>query len=231
MPSRRVASITSVPAGTSTSRSSILSFTSFVSAIGSLPQADHRFGSFVVSAASLQVIFEFVAEFLHDADGGHRGGVAERAEGAAEHVLGELADQVDVFRAAEAGVEALQHSIEPVRAFAAGDAPAAGFVRVEVHDAARHIHHAGVFVDDDHAARAEHGTGLGDGVVVHGDINFVGFEDRAGASARDDGLQFLPAAHAAGHFIDELLHVHAERNLIDAGLVHVAGDAEKAGTA
>src|SRR5215831_9747764 len=117
------------------------------------------------------MVLELVTEFLHDTDGGHRGGV-KRAEGAAEHVFGELSDQIDVFGAAQAGVETLEHFVEPASAFAAGNAPAAGFVRVKVHDAAGHVYHAGIFVDDYHAAGAEHGAGLGNGVVIHGDVDF-----------------------------------------------------------
>jgi hypothetical protein len=70
------------------------------------------------------VIFELFAELLDEAERGHRRCVAERAEGAAHHVFGEVLNVVDVFLAA-AGVEAGQRLLEPVRAFAAGDAPAA----------------------------------------------------------------------------------------------------------
>ena len=52
------------------------------------------------------MVFKFAAEFLHDADGGHCGGVAQGTEGAAQHIFGKLADQVDIFGAAKAGVEA-----------------------------------------------------------------------------------------------------------------------------
>src|SRR6516162_6559764 len=145
------------------------------------------------------MVFELVAEFGDDADSGHCGGVAERAEGASEHVLGKLADQVNVFGASEAGMEAIEHLLEPGGALTAGDAPAAGFVGVKMHDAPRHIHHASVFVNDDHAARAEHRPGFGDSVVVHGDINFIGFEYGAGTATRNDGLELFASTDAAGN--------------------------------
>src|SRR6266404_7452859 len=101
------------------------------------------------------MLLKFVAPFLHDADGGQSGGVAKRAEGAAQHIFSEVADQIDIFRASKASVEALEHLAQPCCAFAAGDAPAAGFVRVEMHDAARHVDHASVFVHHNHAAGAK----------------------------------------------------------------------------
>src|SRR6266446_6156160 len=119
------------------------------------------------------MLLEFFAPLLHDADGGQRRGVAERAEGAAQHIFGEVADEVDVFRTPETSVKTIEHLAQPSGAFAAGDAPAAGFVRVEMHDAARHVHHAGVFVHDDHAAGAEHRASFSYRVVVHGNVDFA----------------------------------------------------------
>src|SRR5262249_26956449 len=104
---RLVASITSVPAGTCTSRSLIFSVTNFCSAMTlARPHGYKRFRRFV-RAAPVQVIFKFVAPLLHDADSRQSGGIAERAEGAAEHIFRQVAHEIDVFRAAEAGVEAL----------------------------------------------------------------------------------------------------------------------------
>src|SRR5579859_2531141 len=174
------------------------------------------------------MIFEFVPPLLHDADGRQCGGIAERAESAAQHVLGKFADHVDVFGAAKPGMEALEHFAEPGGSFAARDAPAAGFMRVKMHDPARHIDHAGVFIHHDHAAGAEHRAGFGDGVVIHGQINFVGGEDRARTAAGNHRFEFFAVGNAAGHFVDELFHVHAERNFVDAGLIDVAGNAEQA---
>src|SRR5260370_8105110 len=102
------------------------------------------------------MLLEFFAPLLHDADGGQRRGVAERAEGAAQHIFGEVADEVDVFRTPETSVKTIEHLAQPSGAFAAGDAPAAGFVRVEMHDAARHAHPAGVFVHADLPAVPHH---------------------------------------------------------------------------
>jgi len=77
------------------------------------------------------MILELAAEFLHDADCRHRRGVSERAERPPQHVLRKLADHVDVFRAPQASVKTIQDLLQPACAFAARDAPAAGFVRVK----------------------------------------------------------------------------------------------------
>src|SRR6516225_6392235 len=132
------------------------------------------------------MIFKLVAKLFHDADGGHGCGVAERTKCAAQHVRGKIADKADVFRPAVARVKTVQSLLQPGGSFAAGNAPAAGFMGVEVHDAASHVHHASIFVDDHHAAGTEHRAGLSDGVVVHGDIDFVGLEHRAGTATGND---------------------------------------------
>src|SRR2546430_11782690 len=80
------------------------------------------------------MIFKLVAPFFHDADGRHRCGVTEGAERAAQHVFRKVSDEVDVLFATETGVKALEGLAQPGGPFAAGDAPAAGFMGVEVHD-------------------------------------------------------------------------------------------------
>ncbi len=106
---------------------------------------------------AVQMLFELFAELFDDRNGRHGGRVAQRAERAAQHVLRQCR------RAARCRSAVPPPSWKRVRilrqpggAFAARDAPAAAFVRVKPHDAQRGLHHAGVFVHDHHAARAEH---------------------------------------------------------------------------
>src|SRR6516162_257 len=174
------------------------------------------------------MVFEFVAELGHDANRWHSRCVAERAEGAAQHIFRKLADHIYIFRAAEPVVEAIEHFAQPSGAFAAGNAPATGFVSIEMHNAASHVDHAGIFVDDHHAARTEHGAGFGYGVVVHGHIDFVSLEERAGAAAGNNRFQFFAARNTTRHLVDELFHVHAQGNFVDAGLIDVPGDTKEA---
>src|SRR5579863_575839 len=110
----------------------------------------------------VQVIFKFFAKLLDESQGWHRCRIAERAEGAAHHVFGEVADIVDILRRAEAGMETRQGFFEPVGSFTAGNAPAAAFVLIEADGAECEFDDAGLIVDDDYAAGAEHGSGLAD---------------------------------------------------------------------
>src|SRR5260221_1692886 len=100
-----------------------------------------------------------------------------------------------------------------------------------MHDAAGHVHHAGVFVHDHHAAGAHHAANLGDRVVVHCHVDLGSGEQRAGAAAGNHGFEFFAVGYAAGHIVNELFHVHAEWNFVDARLVDVTGDAEQASSA
>src|SRR5277367_781037 len=167
------------------------------------------------------MVFEFVAPFLDDADGRQGRGIAERAESAPEHIFGKFVDQRNIFGAAAALVETVEHFAQPGGAFAAGNAPAAGLVRIEVHDAAGEVHHAGFFVNYDGAAGAEHRTDFGDGIVIHVDVNFAGVEQRAGTAAGNHGLQFFAAAHAASDVFNQLAQIESQRKLIDARLIDV----------
>src|SRR5207248_1390216 len=136
-------------------------------------------------------------------------------------------DQIDIFTPAQASVKTLQHFTQPGGSFAAGNTPAARFVRIEMHDAPRHIHHAGVFVHHHHAAGTHHAASFGDAVVIHGKIDFVGSHQRAGAAAGNHRFQLFAVRNSAGHFIDEFFHVHAKRNFVNAGLVDMSSNAEQ----
>src|ERR1700726_721697 len=136
MPMRRAASITSVPGGTVTSRSSIFRVISFESAIfvpGSSTHACQHVGWLKGTLAG-KMLFEFVSPFLHDTDCRHGGGVSQRAKRFAEHVFRQFANHRNVFGPRAAGVETIEHFAQPARAFPAGNTPAAGLVRVKVHD-------------------------------------------------------------------------------------------------
>ena len=53
-------------------------------------------------------------------------------------------------------------------------------------------------------------------------------EDGAGCAAGDDGLELLAVRDAAGYLVDHLLEVVAHGQLVDAGALDVAADAEEA---
>src|SRR5258706_16138111 len=86
MPAWRAASIISVPLGAWTGLPSIVR----VTRSGMLDH--HRFGN--------NILVKIAGEFLDDGDRRHGGGVAQRAEGAAQHVLRKLAQQCGVLASA-----------------------------------------------------------------------------------------------------------------------------------
>src|SRR5579884_2382186 len=151
MPAAFAASITRVPGAAVTAFPSIVSFTGSAIALNSFRSHRGRVGTprraegprtascghhFVLVGArfAVQMIFEFAAELLHDGEGGHSRGIAQRAESAAHHVARNIADQVDVALGAAARVEAVENLAEPGSTFAAGNAPSAAFMRIEAHD-------------------------------------------------------------------------------------------------
>ncbi len=131
------------------------------------------------------------------------------------------------LRLAEAGVKARQRFFEPVRSLAAGNAPAAAFVLIKADRPQRKLDDAGLVVDDHHARRAEHRAGLAHLVEVHADVDLFGQQHRSRRAAGDDGLQSTPAAHAARYFVDHLFEVVAHGQLVDAGPLNVAANAEE----
>src|SRR5260370_15407421 len=114
MPAWRAASMMSVPLGASTGLPSIVSFTRS----GILDH--HRFGN--------NIFVEIAGEFFDDGNRGHRGGVAEGAEGPAQHVLRKLAQQRDVFAAALSLAHPREDLTHPRGALAARTPPPAAFV-------------------------------------------------------------------------------------------------------
>src|SRR5205085_11149526 len=140
MPTRFAASINSMPAGASTGISSIVSLT------GSAMNLYNRQLVIVRTGLAFEMRVEIVAEFFNEGDGRQRGGVTERTERAAEHILSELTDQHDVAALPHAFMEPHEEFAQPRGAFAAGDAPAAAFMRVEADNPQQGLHHARVLI-------------------------------------------------------------------------------------
>src|ERR1700733_518807 len=176
----------------------------------------------------LNVSLELAAELLEKADHRHGRCVAERAEGAAQHVLGEVAHVIDIFHRAVAFVEAGHRLLQPVCAFAAGDAPAAALLLVELDGAERKLDDRDRLIKDDDAGGTEHGTRLAHLVEVHANIDLVRAEDGTRCAAGHYGLECLAVGNAAGNVVDHLLQVVTHRQLVDAGPIDVAADAEQA---
>src|SRR3954454_14190038 len=114
MPTFFAASMTKVPGAACTSCQWFVSFTR--SAI--LPLDRHQPPRLLVGTRlPVQVILEFVPELLDNRNGRHRRRVAPRTKYPPEHVLREIADQIDIAPHAAALVETRQNLLEPGRAF------------------------------------------------------------------------------------------------------------------
>src|ERR1019366_1265268 len=100
------------------------------------------------AAAAIEVGDVLVAEVLDRR--GHRAGraVAESTKRAAEDVLGEVEQRLDVLLVAHTTLEAFEDLHVPEDAFAAWRALTAGLVRVELTPAQHGPHHAGRLVEE-----------------------------------------------------------------------------------
>src|SRR5260221_12277214 len=114
----------------------------------------------VRTGLAVQVIFKFLTPLLYDGHGRDSSRVAQRTEGASQHVLRKIINVVNVAFLAAAGVKARKSLLQPVCTFTAGDTPSTAFMLVELHDAERELDHACVFVANDNSARAEEASGL-----------------------------------------------------------------------
>src|SRR5579859_442775 len=178
---------------------------------------------------AFQVCFKFAAPLVDDGHGRDGRGVAQWAKGAPQHVLGQVFDVVDVLAQPPAVVEAGKRLLEPVSAFAAGNAPAAALVLIELHDAQREFDHAGLVVDDDNATRAQELAALAEGVKIH--VHLVCFfsrENEGGRSAGNHGFQFASVGNAATHVVDHFFKRITQRQFVNAGLVDMSAQAEEA---
>ena len=121
----------------------------------------------------MDVRLVFVSEVAQRGQYGVGARLAQAAQGGFLDDARELLERRDVLRLAPSLADLLEDLQQPARALAAGGALAAGLVLNEIHEEARHVHHAGVLVHDDRAARAHDGAHLGDGLVVHGDVQVL----------------------------------------------------------
>src|ERR1035441_5377687 len=96
---------------------------------------------------AVQMVLELLAELLHKGQRGHGRRIAQRAKRPAQHVLGKILNVVYVLRRSKAEVEASDRLLQPVGAFAAGNAPAAALVLIEADGPQRKLDDAGPVVE------------------------------------------------------------------------------------
>src|ERR1700679_1316082 len=104
------------------------------------------------------MIFKFFPKLLYERHGGHRRRISKWAKRLTQHVLRQVINIVDVFFYTAARMKPRQGFFQPVRAFAAWNAPAAAFMLVELHSAKCELHHAGGVVKNYNAPGSQHRT-------------------------------------------------------------------------
>src|SRR5438874_5048776 len=115
----------------------------------------------------IDVVLEFIAKMLNEALDRQRGGVSQRAYGAAGDVVGHGDQQVEVFVPALPVLDAVDYAPQPSGSLAAWRALAAGLLEIKIRQPQERAHHAARLVHDDHRPRSEHRPGFGDRVVIH----------------------------------------------------------------
>ena len=173
------------------------------------------------------MFFKFFSELLYKGDRRHRGRIPQRTKCSPQHVLRQILHVVDVFHHAAAAMEARERLLQPVGTFAAGNAPSTAFVLVKLHRPQRELHNALRVIDYDNTTRAEHRSGLGDGIKIHGNVNFVCGQAWTRRSTGNDSLQFASIRNTAADVVEHLLQVVAHRQFVDAGLGDVAAQAKQ----
>eukprot|EP00227_Mantoniella_beaufortii_P011202 CAMPEP_0197590548 /NCGR_PEP_ID=MMETSP1326-20131121/11475_1 /TAXON_ID=1155430 /ORGANISM="Genus nov. species nov., Strain RCC2288" /LENGTH=441 /DNA_ID=CAMNT_0043155651 /DNA_START=195 /DNA_END=1517 /DNA_ORIENTATION=- len=188
-------------------------------------------GDLAGGALRVDAALELGAEVADEALHGPGRGVAQRADGVALDLLGELLQHVDLLQPRVALLHALHDGVQPPRALTAGRALAAGLVLVEVGEARDGVHHVGALVHDDDGGGAEAGLRGLERVEVHEHLlaHLLG-DERHGGAAGDDAQQVVPAAaHAPRVLLDQLLQRDAHLLLHRARVVDVPADAEQLG--
>ena len=136
-----------------------------------------------------------------------------------------------VFQAAVAAGDPLEDFEHPHGPFPAGRTLAARLVLGEGHEELGHVDHAVVFVQDDHPAGAHDRAGLGQGVEVDGGVEPLFGDATARGPARLDGLQPLPAGHAAADLLDHFAERGPHGDLDQPGVASLAGQGKDLGPA
>src|SRR5258707_12080811 len=246
MPFMRAASNTEVPAGTRTDWPSIVR-SSKPGGVGvgviareswanadALGFASASCGGEANSAGALavkNVRIDFGAKVFEHGLNGRGHDLAEAADRSEAHGLREVVEQREIGAILRFGDGALRPAREQVdhflRADAARDAFAAGFVPIKTHGVEGHVEHAGRVVANDDGAGSEHRTGFGEGFEVKIDVDHRGGKKSGGRARGRKGFQLATAADATRAIEKDLAHRGAHGHFLKARAHAVSPDADK----
>src|SRR4051812_14110694 len=169
------------------------------------------------------MVFKLLPPVLDNGDSGKCCCVTECAERPSSHVIGQVHHLIDVFPHSTSIVETRERFLQPIGTFTTGNAPAATLVLIELHNAERNLHHAGLIVNGHDSSGPEELSALGEPIVVHGGgLCFFPRQQKGGRSPGNKRFQLTPVWNPATYVIDHLLCRIAERQLVHAWLVEVA---------
>src|ERR1043166_3626161 len=172
--------------------------------------------------------FEFVAKFVYESRRGHCRRIAEGADRVAHDVAADVQNQLEIARFTFAIFNAVKNLFHPVAAFPTWAALAAGLMGIETSDIPGGSDHAGRLVHADDAARTQEAARGRDGFIVEVNVfNFFGPQHRHGAAAGYDTFELFTSGNAAAVLCEKFLERVAQLELIDAGAIDVAADAEE----
>src|SRR3989338_3147228 len=170
--------------------------------------------------------FEFRAEILDRAAQGLDGARCVGAEGLAGAEQGaQLLQGLDVAGLALALFQGPQQLDAPGQAVAAGGAESAGLAGEELFHVAQQADHVDALVHRHGQAGAHAGADLGDAGGEHGRIQVLWQQETGAGAAGLPAFELEAVAHAAGIVLEQLAGRDAERQLPEAGVLHLAGKA------
>src|SRR6516164_1948411 len=160
-----------------------------------------------------------------------RRGIAERADGVALDLLGDLKQHVDLALVRAALGHAAENPPHPPRSLAARGALATALMLVEIGDARNRPDQVVRLVLDNDGGGSETGAQLAKAVEIHRRVDdLLGRHHAHRGATRDDGLQIIPATpDAAAVTLDQLPERKPQRLLDITGTLDMAGDAEQLG--
>src|SRR5579872_2036044 len=160
MPFIRAASKIVVPGATETGVPSIVSCTCFGVGFAGAASALMTFSRLEADSsramAANQVILDDSGEMFHDRSDGDRHNLAKTTDGSLFHRGRKLIENLHVLLSASALGPAFQHFDHFLRAHAAGNALAAGFIAIEPGGVKSHVEHAAALGTDHDGAGADH---------------------------------------------------------------------------
>src|SRR5262245_4831680 len=212
-----------VPFSTTTSRPSTWSFTVGIA----IPLVERAAAQ--RAALLADVLQELVPELLREAARRPGRRVSERADRVPLDLIGDGEEDVEIPLLALSGLDLLEDALHPAAPLATGGALAARLVREEARRDPGRAHHAGGVVHDHRRAGPEERARPRQRVEVHGDVDLVAAEHRAGRAARNDPLHRTPAGDAAAVLVDERAERDPHGRFVYARAIDVAAQAVELG--